>query len=525
MNNLKVFLPFLLMALVLLFTCTDKGRQDSMPNRFGVETVFDSGWICNPASKAFHIQGSVVVPEIGQIPGAIDTIKLPNGSDSTYIDTSLLISVLQRVVDTFSWKTFISINWLADSAGSPDSTVCFGSQDGITVWEHWMPGSSVIVAEDSMPHKWQNGLNKEGFPRNSGANSAFNSNANRNFSTAEYWRANPAAATPMSLGGENPEDLAVIDQQGKETLYEIFWNKVAYDYAVDSRLYNDSGRKWFVKNWPNETKGLTVYNNDTVFNIEKEYERAYFSVGNALDSTEYQQGMKFVYTINQGSMLIKSAWKQLSSEDDTSRFHVRRAILQDGSPVKLGLVALHIMHKVAESPQWVWTSFQHVDNAPRMDKDGNLQINPNKDYLYFNKDLKDTNLYNKPPVYFGDKTPAPTQVVQEYLTDYSPDSINQFFHGLIKQADANSIWLNYELVGSQWPYNPDVFRAAGFDPQPHFLANPLMETYHQKTSTCMQCHSKSRFLHVPKPKGHGSEPGTGYFSDFVMELNVPIEKE
>src|SRR5262245_26060390 len=71
-----------------------------------------------------------------------------------------------------------------------------------------------------------------------------------------------------------------------------------------------------------------------------------------------------------GTITIKSAWVEMrDSTPDPSRFYVRSAWVQDPSTGKckqssVGLVGLHIVHKTKFSQQWVWTSFEHVENAP-----------------------------------------------------------------------------------------------------------------------------------------------------------------
>ena len=80
---------------------------------------------------------------------------------------------------------------------------------------------------------------------------------------------------------------------------------------------------------------------------------------------------------------------------------------------------------------------------------------------------------------------------------YSTQELNQQYRALLK----GTVWENYQLIVTQWPldsslpspYNPqfnpenydDTF--AG-DPFPDYAANVTMETYFQKSSSCMECH-------------------------------------
>jgi len=63
-------------------------------------------------------------------------------------------------------------------------------------------------------------------------------------------------------------------------------------------------------------------------------------------------------------------------------------------------------------------------------------------------------------------------------------------------------------VGTQWPTgNPDALQIK--DPiEPALLANALLETYHQSTSSCMGCYGQARMLN------------NRYFADFVWALAI-----
>ena len=88
----------------------------------------------------------------------------------------------------------------------------------------------------------------------------------------------------------------------------------------------------------------------------------------------------------------------------------------------------------------------------------------------------------------------------------------QNFIKKIAQVNPNSVWLNYQLVGTQWPFETELFTQGG-SYQPAILANSILETYKQTTSSCMGCHSKAKFL-----EGSNANP-FGYISDFVFTLN------
>src|SRR3954469_21423858 len=74
-----------------------------------------------------------------------------------------------------------------------------------------------------------------------------------------------------------------------------------------------------------------------------------------------------------GSMLIKAAWREVASTQEERRYYVVSACVCDGSvngpPTncrqrRMALVGLHITQRTPSAPQWIWTTFEHVDNVP-----------------------------------------------------------------------------------------------------------------------------------------------------------------
>jgi hypothetical protein len=463
------------------------------------------------ANAAYHIPFSVILPLAQDIPG--------------FRDTTTLINFLQNRFDILSWETFIALNWPSDANGNPDSTACFTAKTGETVWENWMPSTKIFVPAGQKPAEWETGRFKE----------------------AAYYGITPLAAAelpekpgdihPLNSGNSSTlrigkvdsmftifdaEQFPVVDKNHMYTLFENFYNRQAYDYIVKSGLYSKAGQLQFSKTWPSYTKGLTVVTsgNDTI-NIEKTYQRAYFPVGNIKDSSKTIGNTTYNFSKNEGAIIIKSAWIVLTSKSDYQNYYTRTVnVKEKNGKIKtrtLGLVGMHIIHKVAEVTQWVWSSFEHIDNAPLLDTaTGEAILQPGVDYLYFNEKNTDTSLYNRHPDSIYQPNPfsrKQSQVVRIYPSLKSTDSINDQFHALIAKTDKNSVWLHYRLVGTQWPFNPNLF-TKGSDYQPALLGNPILETYIQKTSSCMDCHSAARFLY----NGSKTNFNYGFNADFIWGL-------
>jgi hypothetical protein len=76
---------------------------------------------------------------------------------------------------------------------------------------------------------------------------------------------------------------------------------------------------------------------------------------------------------NTGSTEIKAAWRILTEKDTPairSRYYVvpNAQVFDVASskckPQDIALVGLHIVTKTPSRPQWIWSTFEHVDNVP-----------------------------------------------------------------------------------------------------------------------------------------------------------------
>jgi hypothetical protein len=72
------------------------------------------------------------------------------------------------------------------------------------------------------------------------------------------------------------------------------------------------------------------------------------------------------------SVAVKAAWKIFNEEElpaAQARYYLVDAMVLD--PIthtckmqKMGLIGLHIVQKTRTRPQWVWSSFEQIDNVP-----------------------------------------------------------------------------------------------------------------------------------------------------------------
>lgn len=214
------------------------------------------------------------------------------------------------------------------------------------------------------------------------------------------------------------------------------------------------------------------------------------------------------------SVHIKAAWKILTDQEQRNgRFYTIRTdcamFWTDTNQPKieekaLGLIGLHIVHKFKGQENFVWSTFEHVDNL--------LSEMPGREHGA-SPSLHSTNppgeyeaVRNKPgPIIlrelgsFPPCDPEPTEVVRRTPIDPETDRINRLYqqHANVKQT----VWRYYKLVGTQWTAKgKSLMRApkmakGGWDlieenQRPADIANVSLETFRQEF-TCFQCHANA----------------------------------
>lgn len=204
---------------------------------------------------------------------------------------------------------------------------------------------------------------------------------------------------------------------------------------------------------------------------------------------------------------VKAAWRIIKEDElpaAQGRYYLADAKLLD--PItnkcklqKVGLVGLHIVQKTPMRPQWVWSSFEHVDNVP---EPGTTPL-PGSHFSF--NDLSKPQVQNPPaplaPISKSNPPlddPREMQVVRSKKIADSTKRTNGDYRALLR----GTVWENYQLVVTQWPKfpQPEEENGAPFPgqftgPEPMTnIANTTMETYFQKnvSTSCMNCHDVAR---------------------------------
>jgi hypothetical protein len=421
-----------------------------------------------------------------QLPGDVDT-ALKAG-----LDAQKKFAEVQRPFDLWSWQAFITLNWPTNNEGqfAPKlSDTAFGPPK----WTTWYESSGIFREDGGVPaacakpkSELMVSLTRDTALPVARDLKAFQVPANFDkrrmlllgniTAVGERSPATPASAKGVRLGPQQNTlndilqafSAPLIDQNGNFVFYGIMQDPNEVGYICANKLYNINGQVAF-------SKGGTVS----------------ADLPSGVDSDN-----------GSGSWELKLAWRVLTSSDDATRFLNLPAIVPpvngkcpDGSTplppnpqcnVTVGLVGMHIGHKTKSSPQWIWATFEQIDNLS-VDNVANPKIHPS----FFNPNCPIC-VPNQPPAQSNGNwaTTPPTQAARAIPIPADKIALNDQAEAAIAKAD--SVLRYYQLIDTQWPTNPSakptpwsdglpnaVENKPGGDPTPVFLTNIAMETYFQ----------------------------------------------
>jgi len=220
-----------------------------------------------------------------------------------------------------------------------------------------------------------------------------------------------------------------------------------------------------------------------------------------------------------GSIAVKSSWIDLTGIPHSERFHRREAWLFDPnsnacSKTVVGLVGLHIAHRTPKKREWIWATFEHVDNVPPAGYLRPSASSKPKTAFTFHDGTSVPMPLKPPACYFFDAAmstsvpPAPINISRLLPINGDADvtrntvETNELWRKALRTE--NSVWQYYQLVMTQWPNadnspDNDMPATPGFTkpglPDPHSaFSNATMETWPQRdiNKGCMSCHDKRR---------------------------------
>ncbi len=92
MRNRAVTLLLLFLLFIIYYACTSVPDKKVSP-----VTSRATDELCNTHSSFYKLEGSLALPLVTDIPD--------------YTNSDSLIAFLQNKADSFSWRTFIALNW------------------------------------------------------------------------------------------------------------------------------------------------------------------------------------------------------------------------------------------------------------------------------------------------------------------------------------------------------------------------------------------------------------------------------
>jgi hypothetical protein len=350
--------------------------------------------------------------------------------------------------DNYSWRSFIALNWPAKSGaasrGQPERSKQFGDA-GPRVWSTWKSRYEVFQPNGAVPAPWSSydGANPCG--------TGFSNQGVTLSSFSAFSDFNQAVFSLSKVGN------ALVAQNQTYARYEVRINQLEFDSIV--------GNKWYLaSNLPTPTSPLPF---------------------------------------NSGSTEVKGAWRILTDKDTPAiraRYYIvpqaqvfdvvaGKCTLQD-----IALVGLHIVTKTPDRPQWIWSTFEHVDNVPGATPPPAgipFSFNDPAQPQVLNPATRPAPISStNPPL----ATPTAMQVVRKQPIKPQTMAMNQAYWSLPQIK--GTIWQNYQLVMTQWPtqITPEAPSNDGapFPSGGSALANTTMETYFQfDGGDCMSCHTIS----------------------------------
>ena len=420
-------------------------------------------------------------PQLGTaLPGDVDVAMKKK------LEAEKRFAEVQRLFDLWSWQAFVTLNWPANNQGqfAPKlSDTGFGPPK----WTAWYESTVIFLQDGGVPKACKPAqaaalltAHEENLPaardlKPFALEAGFDKRHTRllgNISAV----GDISPATPAAGKRTHPTQLddimqaftaPLVDQNGNFVFYEIQLDPNEVGYICNNKLYNINGQ-------------------------------VAFTGGSATKKADMPRGSDG--KDGSGSWELKLAWRVLTKDDDRTRFLHSAAIVpavngqcpdktpakNDQCPAEVGLVGMHIGHKSDTSPQWIWATFEQIDNLA-VDNVAHPKLKPS-----FVDPNCPTCVPNQQPQQQGNSwaTSPPTQAWR--AIPIPPDKVALNDEAMASLKKANSALAYYQLIDTQWPTDPSaaptkpeaglpgaIENKPGGNPTPVFLTNITMETYFQ----------------------------------------------
>ena len=436
----------------------------------------------------------------------------------------------QPTFNCFAWQEFIGLNWpaAAGQRGVPDPNAGpadFGKPNATapTVWETYKANTEVFLAGGVRPKPWND-------PAPPPPRCATSAPGVRELLAKPGVRVLSALSAFGDFVLDDTHQASgqwLADQAGNLIYYEIKVNQDEFDSIVANGFYDGAVQNRTAATGANPTAG-------------GQYQVKLPSGCNAGSCPNNGSP-------RMGAIEIKSAWRILTDPSQNSRYLAAQAVLIDKagacSPAMMGLVGLHIIHKTVSQSQFIWATFEQVDNVPPASSSAfnnpacHCQAvipeacggSPTTFQNCANGQTQGQACSaNVPPRTYPPSASCPAFPIQvarnRPISNNSTDPVvatNTAAQAMLTAANPNTVFKYYQLIDVLWSTSPQdnytnqpnqpgpvaPLSMSGATPDASALpvANTAMETYVQGL-TCLTCHV------------HATVPGGNYASDFSFIL-------
>lgn len=435
----------------------------------------------------------------------VDGLSFQLPADIAFDPTGRPAEEIRRMLNCFSWRTFIALNWPAEDGcrGIPNTSATFFDGARARVWETWKQTYELFQPQNPSWDPADQAWNAPQPP-------AVCSEAADGRKVIYRGGHKSPIGNPIDVDNEIGQAFAtgfgiLTDQAGNLVRYEIRFNEDEFTFLRDTGWARTGSYSF--------GGPIGVEDADVQF-------------------PENTEG-----TTGQGAIEVKASWRELTSADDPSRYYAQEVVIFEASDdtntegtcrvARMGLIGFHISRKTANAPQWIWSTFEHIDNVPGVEGggvDGYSLFDPSCPEPFDCPgvglpvvDLENIccqNLELNGPLlesFFVSPTPIPNQVTR--LIPIAANEMNDRFLPLL----SGSPFRFYRLIDTQGPLeardpqgnenprpcNPNLTfpippaTQGCYDQFPMHLRNTSMETYMatygagtEQTSndSCMNCH-------------------------------------
>lgn len=278
--------------------------------------------------------------------------------------------------------------------------------------------------------------------------------------------------------------------------------------------------------------GRAVYSSIIINDVYRDW-----VINNKLYEPDVLHGFDANANFPVGSMSLKTAWKVVQPDDDTTHLYTTKADIElltmvNGQPripenpkvqkdVTVALVGLHIAVVVKGHPEFIWATFEFDGNAPNFKPNqGMNDAVSDKDWLFYKAGTpaRNTNANNAGILKFVDQQKQilspPTQVARQYKdgggSTKNQTNIDTLNNSVRRQLPANTLWTHYFEVGAEWFNTEKGTLHPDWSPNVDstmvtgsiVLSNSTIETFTQKIRSqnqCFSCHNSMAVTNVPEP--------------------------